>query len=357
MLLNESIKKTTRPFLITGPCSVESEQQMHLLVADLAIQGKTNLVRGGIWKPRTRPDSFEGLGEIALPWLVDASHHNHLPCTVEVANAKHVELALKHGVDCVWIGARTTVNPFAVQEIADSLRGVSLPVMIKNPINPDVQLWIGAFERLSKVGINDLVAVHRGFSMYNHTLYRNVPNWEIAIALKQFLPEIPLICDPSHIAGKRNLLLEISQKAMDLNYNGLMIETHPFPDAALSDSAQQVTVVDLGNLLNKLILRNTQFTEEIIGEIENIRAHISKLDTQLFALFSERMKLSELIGGIKKNHAITILQEELWKKMLNERLVQGKELGLTPEFVRAVMDAIHMESITHQMSVMNNLNG
>lgn len=353
MNLAEQIKNT-RPFVIAGPCSVETEEQTHSIIQALKQEGKTHLIRGGIWKPRTRPDSFEGIGEEGLPWISEAAKQVGLPFSVEVANAKHVEQALSYGTDVLWIGARTTVNPFAVQEIADALRGTNIPVMIKNPINPDVNLWIGAFERLQQAGITDLTAIHRGFSVYKHDTYRNVPTWEIPIALKQELSDIPLICDPSHIAGRTDLLLEVSQKAMDLNYNGLMIETHPTPEQAWSDAKQQITAQSLTNLLDTLILRSNVMEQRSFEELDTFRKQVNALDCELFDVLVKRMNISEEIGRFKKEHNITILQEEHWKKLLESRLQMAKSLNLSDEFVRAILDAIHLESITRQISVMNN---
>lgn len=349
----DQIKNTARPFLIAGPCSAESEEQVHDACAQVATNANVKVLRAGIWKPRTRPNSFEGLGEVALPWLVDAGRKNDLPVTTEVANAKHVEAALKAGVDVLWIGARTTVNPFAVQEIADALNGVKIPVMVKNPINPDLMLWIGAFERLNKSGIDDLVAIHRGFSIYNHPKYRNIPNWEIPIALKEEFPDIPLICDPSHISGKREGLLEVAQKAMDLNFDGLMIESHPHPDKALSDPKQQITAYQLAKLMGEITLRKEAIPEDEKGYIELMRDKIGTLDDKLFSLLSERMKLAEEVGIYKRENDITILQQEHWKKVIQYRMGTSDELKLTNKFVRSVMDAIHQESIRHQTKVMN----
>ena len=351
--LAKQILESTRPFVIAGPCSVETEEQTNTIIQQLANEGKVQLIRAGIWKPRTRPDSFEGIGERGFSWLKEACQQVNLPFTVEVANTKHVEIALKEGADVLWIGARTTVNPFAVQEIADSLKGTQIPVMIKNPVNPDLNLWIGAFERMQQAGINDLVAIHRGFSVYKHEVYRNVPNWEIPIALKQELPTIPLICDPSHIAGRTDLLLEVSQKAMDLNYAGLMIETHPNPEKAWSDAKQQITAKGLTDLLNALILRTRQSDNFTTEELELFRKKVAELDSTMFELLSERMKISELIGKFKKDNNITILQEEHWKNLLDSRLKLAHELQLSSEFVRSILDAIHLESITRQINVMN----
>ncbi|MFN6015600.1 MAG: 3-deoxy-7-phosphoheptulonate synthase, partial [Flavobacteriales bacterium] len=239
--MNEKIRSTSGPFLIAGPCSAETEEQVHSVVRDLADRNLAHAIRAGIWKPRTRPDSFEGIGEVGLKWLVDAGRSVGLPVATEVANKHHVELALQAGVDILWVGARTTVNPFTVQEIADALSGVRIPVMVKNPVNPDLELWLGGIERFEKAGLSDVVAIHRGFSVYKHPKYRNVPNWEIPIALKERRPDIAVICDPSHITGKRELIAEVAQKALDLNFEGLMMETHPNPENAWSDASQQLT--------------------------------------------------------------------------------------------------------------------
>lgn len=353
MNLTKSIQDTERPFLITGPCSAETEEQINLSVQQIADHTPAKLLRAGIWKPRTRPDSFEGVGAAALPWFVEAAKKVGLPTSVEIANRNHTEEALKAGIDVLWIGARTTVNPFAVQEIADVLKGVNVPVMIKNPVNPDLELWIGAFERLDKTGIKDLVAIHRGFSFYKHPKYRNVPSWEIPIALRERLPQIPMICDPSHISGRRDLLLEVSQKAMDLNFDGLMIETHPDPDNAWSDSQQQITAFALKDLLQNLVLRSSSVhstKEEILVEL---REKIAILDDRLFDLLSARMKISEELGSFKRENNITILQQDHWIKMIGKRLESKDEYQLTEKFIRRIMDEIHQESIRHQIKVMN----
>lgn len=352
MNLRSKIREGKRPFLISGPCSAESEEQMFTIVEGLKNNTSTELIRAGIWKPRTRPNSFEGMGEVALPWLIDAAKAFDLPTAVEIANKQHVETALKAGVDVLWIGARTTVNPFAVQEIADALQGVSIPVMIKNPVNPDLELWLGAFERLAQAGISDLTAVHRGFSFYKHPKYRNIPSWEIPIALRERMPEIPLICDPSHISGRRDLLLEVSQKAMDLNFDGLMIETHPNPDEAWSDAKQQITALGLVELMNQLVLRSSDLPLED-DLLKELRSKIGILDDRLFDLLSERMRISEHVGNYKREHNMTILQQELWAKMIANRLEMSDEMNLSEMFVRKFMDAMHQESIRHQTKVMN----
>lgn len=352
MNLFEQIKES-RPFVIAGPCSAETEEQICTIFKEISTDGKTALLRAGIWKPRTRPNVFEGLGELALPWIVAAAKENNLPVTTEVANAKHVETALKYGVDVLWIGARTTVNPFAVQEIADALHGLDIPVIVKNPVNPDLMLWVGAFERLHQAGITQFAALHRGFSIYKHPKYRNIPNWEIPIALREEIPDIPLLCDPSHISGKRDGLLEVAQKAMDLNYDGLMIETHPNPAAAWSDPAQQVTAKGLNELLGKLKLRKEQLSEEELSFIVVMREKIAGLDDRIFSLLAERMKMAEEVGFYKRENNITILQQEHWRKLIATRLDQADSLHLTNQFVRSVMDAIHQESIRHQTKIMN----
>lgn len=339
--------------MIAGPCSAESEEQVLGICDQIAANNNAQMLRAGIWKPRTRPNSFEGLGEIALPWLVEAGKRTGLLTTTEVANKKHVELALKAGIDVLWIGARTTVNPFAVQEIADALSGVEIPVMIKNPVNPDLQLWLGAFERFEKVGLTDLTAIHRGFSMYNDPKYRNVPNWEIPIALKEARPDVPLICDPSHITGKRALLKEVSQKAMDLSFEGLMIETHPNPDEAWSDAAQQVTAEGLKDILDSLVLRSELVDSDQMSDLEEMRTKIAILDDRLFEILGARMQLSQEVGRFKRENNITILQQEHWTKVIAARIDGREEYRLTRHFVRQLMDAIHQESIRHQTKVMN----
>jgi chorismate mutase len=352
--MNPLIRKGgKRPFLIAGPCSAETPEQLLETAQRLKANVNMDMLRAGIWKPRTRPDSFEGVGAVGLSWLVEAGKEIGLPTTTEVANAKHVEKALKAGVDVLWIGARTTVNPFAVQEIADALEGTKIPVMVKNPVNPDLELWLGAFERLEKAGIHDLVAIHRGFSVYKHPKYRNVPNWELPIALRERLPEMPIINDPSHITGNRNLLLEVSQKAMDLNFDGLIIESHRDPDNAWSDAAQQLTPENLGEMLRVLVLRSKEVTSEVEDGLTQLREKIGVLDDRLFEILTTRMQLSEDVGFFKKENNITILQEEHWKRVITARMDKAGEYQLSLKFIRQVMDALHQESIRHQIRVMN----
>lgn len=353
MNLQQNIRNFNRPFIIAGPCSAESEEQLLQTAEQLVSKAKPQLLRAGIWKPRTRPDSFEGVGTIGLKWLVDTGRLTGIPTTVEVANKYHVEEALKAGIDVFWIGARTTVNPFAVQEIADALKGVHIPILIKNPINPDLNLWIGAFERFEKAGLSDLTAVHRGFSVYNHPKYRNVPNWEIPISFRERMPFIPLVCDPSHITGQRSLLFEVSQKAMDLNYDGLMIETHVNPDDALSDAKQQISPDGLRILLDKLIMRDCSVILSVREQLNDLREKIAMFDDKLFEILVSRMQISEQIGQLKQQNNITILQQEHWEKLVKNRLEVNDSMQLSEPFIRKMMDAIHQESIRHQMKIMN----
>tara|TARA_B100000524_G_scaffold174402_1_gene89532 strand:+ start:221 stop:1333 length:1113 start_codon:yes stop_codon:yes gene_type:complete len=351
--LVDRIRNQSDLFVIAGPCSAESREQVNQIAQALSLNSWVQLMRAGIWKPRTHPDSFEGLGEKALPWLVDAGREYGVPTCIEVANKSHVDAALKAGVDALWIGARTTVNPFAVQEIADALKGTDTSVLIKNPINPDLELWLGAFERFNNAGLDDLTAIHRGFSIYNHAKYRNVPRWEIPIAFNEKRPDVPMICDPSHIAGNRKLLLEVSQYAMDLNFDGLMIETHPNPNRALSDAKQQVDAIGLSSLLEKLVLRQPDFSQDVGTMIDEIRDKVSILDDQLFDILSDRMQLSEEVGILKRENNITVLQQEHWNQLISKRLTQSNDYHLTNQFVRTLMDAIHQESIRHQTRIMN----
>jgi len=310
-----------QPFLISGPCSAETPEQLLKIATDLKNNTKLDVLRAGIWKPRTRPNSFEGVGEDGLKWLLETKNELSLKTTVEVANAKHVELALKHKVDILWIGARTTVNPFSVQEIADCLKGVDVPVMIKNPINPDLQLWIGAIERIQQAGIQKLTAIHRGFSAYGPSTYRNKPVWEIPIELKRQFPDLPIICDPSHIGGKRDLIAPISQKALDLTYDGLMIESHFDPDNAWSDAQQQITPLVLKSILDNLVIRSSNFyDDEILLKFQELRLKIDSLDESILQRIGERMNLIELLGQIKKEKHIPILQVERWNSIIKSQI-------------------------------------
>ncbi len=352
MSLSQEIKKN-KPFLITGPCSAESEEQVLQTGEYLKSHGICDLFRAGVWKPRTRPNSFEGVGVKALPWLQKLQNNTGLKVCVEVAKAKHVEESLKAGIDALWIGARTTVSPFAVQEIAESLRGVDIPVLIKNPVNPELALWEGAFERMQAVGINDLSAIHRGFSSYTPNIYRNTPRWEIAIEFKRLNPEIPLIIDPSHICGKRELLALVSQKAMDLDMDGLMLETHPEPEKALSDPQQQLKPADLKLLLDGLLVRKAEISDPIFeNKLGELREKIDRLDEDLIQLLASRMKIIEEIGKYKKQNNITILQVKRWNEILNLRTSAGNSVGLSEEFIFKILELIHQESIRTQHSIM-----
>lgn len=344
-----------RPFLITGPCSAESEEQVMTTARELAALKQVSIFRAGIWKPRTRPNTFEGVGISGLKWLRSVRQETGMMVGTEVANEKHVYEALKYGIDMLWIGARTSVNPFTVQEIADALRGVDVIVFVKNPINPDIELWIGAIERVAKAGIKKLGAIHRGFSAYEKTTYRNQPNWQLPIELRRRIPEMPIICDPSHIAGARRYIHEISQKAMDLNFDGLMIESHIDPDKALSDAAQQLTPNDLKELLSRLILRNASPSDpKLLDVLGELRQQIDVYDDHLVDLMEQRMKVAETIGRYKKENNITILQSTRWDELIKRAMSKGKAKGLSEEFIDNIFKAIHQESINRQMRVMNN---
>ncbi len=343
------------PLIISGPCGAETEKQVIETAVAIAELNKVNVLRAGIWKPRTRPDSFEGAGENGLKWLEKAKEETGLKTTVEVAKAEHVNLALKYNVDILWIGARTTVNPFYVQEIADALKGVDIPVMVKNPLNPDLQLWIGALERVNRAGITKLMAIHRGFYSSSNSTYRNSPHWQIPIELMQSIPDLPVICDPSHIAGKRDLILQLSQQALDLKMCGLMIESHINPDLALSDAAQQLTPDALGELLESLVIRKEKSDSiEFQNTLELLRNKIDKIDHHLIETIVSRMKIVNKIGEYKSDHNVTILQLERWAEIINDRIPFGSNLELNPEFVKLLFQLIHDESIRIQTEIMNN---
>ena len=342
-----------KPFLISGPCSAESEEQMMSTASELAKIGKVDMLRAGIWKPRTRPNSFEGKGSIALKWLKNAGNLTGLPTCCEVANAAHVEEALKVGIDALWIGARSSVSPFSVQEIADALRGTEIPVMVKNPVNPDLSLWMGAIERLTAAGIKKIAAIHRGFTGFEKNNFRNPPMWEFPIELKIKMPEIPIICDPSHISGDKGLIFEISQKAMDLNMDGLMIESHSNPAEALSDARQQLTPLELEDLLQKLTVRKEAGSSGFQNHLEALRGTIDILDEQIIEKIASRMQISEKIGEYKKENNMTILQLERWKKIIQDRSTLGKSTGLNQDFILEMLKLIHKESIRIQTEVMS----
>lgn len=338
-----------RPLIISGPCSAETEEQLVNTATRLAATGKIDVLRAGIWKPRTRPGGFEGVGAKGLPWLQQAKKQTGLPVTVEVANAKQTEDALHFGVDMLWIGARTTVNPFSVQEVADALRGADVPVLIKNPINPDLELWTGAVERIAKSGITRLGLIHRGFSSYGNTEYRNAPMWHLAIEMKRRNPGLMMINDPSHICGRRDILQDVAQKAIDLDFDGLMIESHIDPDNAWSDAKQQVTPEVLGQMLNAIVWKqeNTD-AQEYRAALEKLRQQINHLDDELMQLLAQRMRIAEQIGAYKRENNITILQTSRWNEILEGAFAKGGKLGLSKEFITRYFDAVHMESINHQ---------
>jgi len=352
--LDTWIKTGKEPLVIAGPCSAETEDQLVATAHLLAQTGRVSALRAGIWKPRTRPGEFEGIGSIGLEWLKRAKEETGLPTAVEVATAKHVEEALKMGVDILWVGARSTVNPFTVQEIADALRGVDVPVMVKNPVNPDLSLWIGALERINNAGITKLAAIHRGFSSYEKSAFRNEPMWDIAIHLKTLAPHLPIINDPSHITGNRELIGYISQKALDLDMQGLMIESHIDPSVAWTDAAQQVTPSALVDILDRLALRKPEVRDAgVKDKLAELRAKIDKIDDLLFQKVAERMQIAEKIGEYKKENGITILQVNRWDEILNKRTTYAKALKLSAEFTEKLLELLHAESIRTQTEVMN----
>ena len=342
----------TRPWVIAGPCGAESEEQVLETALGLKAQG-VHALRAGIWKPRIRPGSFEGMGEQALTWVKRASIATGLPATVEVASPKHVEQALKAGIEFLWLGARTTVNPFLVQEIADSLKGVDVPVMIKNPVNPDLELWIGAIERFQRTGNNKIAAIHRGFSSYENQTYRNKPNWELPIELRRRLPGITLFCDPSHICGNTFMLEYVAQFALDLQYDGLMIESHRNPKEALSDAAQQLTPSELGTLLSQLQVRKPTIEDPFeLSRLEDLRDQIDEIDSELLNLMAQRMNVARTIGKYKFMNNLTILQPERWEEIVASRVKSGIDKELTKEFILKLYSLIHEESMFHQTSQM-----
>ena len=342
------LKKDNRPFLIAGPCSAETEEQVMTIARDL-VDADVDLFRAGIWKPRTRPGVFEGRGSVALPWLKRVKEETGLRTTVEVANAKQVDKALAFGIDVLWIGARSSANPFSVQEIADALKGVDIPVMVKNPTNPDLELWIGAIERMQAAGIKQIAAIHRGFSTYAKTMFRNEPYWEIPIELRRRMPQIPLFCDNSHICGNRSELLNVAQYALDLNYDGLMTETHCDPDHALSDAMQQITPATYKLLIDKLDFKREMTDDsDFIEYMDSIRLQIDGIDLEVLNLLSQRMKLSEEIGLHKKHNKISVLQVRRWNEILEKAKMMGRERGLSEGFISNYLSAVHQESIKRQ---------
>jgi chorismate mutase len=351
--LSSWVETEGKPLIISGPCSAETEEQVLETARGIAKEGFSHVLRAGVWKPRTRPGSFEGKGEEALPWLQQAKAETGLKTAVEVATPQHVELALKYGVDILWIGARTTVNPFNVQDLADSLKGVDVPVLIKNPVNPDLALWVGAFERIHGAGINKLGAIHRGFSNAQETRYRNSPMWQIAVEFKTLFPQIPMIGDPSHMAGKRSLLKELTQRAMDLSYDGLIIESHRNPDEAWSDASQQLTPSALKEMLDSIEVRKTTYAVDFQSELDNLRGRLDNLDRELLEVLASRMAVVERLGEHKRDNNVAVLQLDRWKSVHDTRAEWGKALNLYPETVDELFKLIHMESIRKQTEVMN----
>lgn len=336
-------------FVIAGPCSAETEEQVMTTAHQLADKG-CHMFRAGIWKPRTKPGGFEGNGEKALPWMQQVKKETGMLTATEVATPEHVELALKYGIDILWVGARTSANPFAMQALADSLKGVDVPVLVKNPVNPDLELWIGAMERINQAGIKKLAAIHRGFSSYDKKIYRNMPMWQIPIELRRRIPNLPIFCDPSHIGGRRELIAPLCQQAMDLGLDGLIVESHCSPDDAWSDAKQQVTPDVLDYILSLLVIRDETVTTEGITQL---RHQIDELDNQLMDLLSKRMRICREIGQYKKEHNMTVLQTARYNEILDKRGAQGSLCGMDPEFIKTIFEAVHEESVRQQMEIIN----
>lgn len=349
-------KQIEAPIYIAGPCSAETEEQVIQTACEISKNSKINVFRAGLWKPRTRPNTFEGVGKQGLPWLKRVKEQFGLKIAVEVAHPEHIELCLNNNIDVLWIGARTVSNPFSIQEIADSLKNINIPVLVKNPVNPDIDLWIGAIERFYNNGVYKLAALHRGFYPFERTVFRNIPKWEIPIELKIKFPTLPVICDPSHISGTTQYIEEISQKALDLNFDGLMIESHINPKKALSDSQQQLTPLELKDLLDRLIVRVTTCDDkEFSNLLSNYRAQIDSLDFQLLELLAQRMKVVEKIGEYKSLNNVKILQLRRWENIIGTRTEYGQSRGLTEDFIIKLLQLVHKESIQKQTEVMNKL--
>jgi chorismate mutase len=341
------------PLVIAGPCSAETEEQV-LKIAHELKDSDVNYYRAGIWKPRTRPGNFEGVGALGLGWLKKVKEETGMKTCTEVANAAHCKLAIENDVDLLWIGARSTVSPFIMQEIADALEGTDKIVLVKNPVNPDLALWLGGIERLYTAGIKNLGAIHRGFSTYDKSKYRNNPNWQLAIEFQDKFPDLPLICDPSHITGNREMIFDVSQTALDLNFDGLMIETHWDPENAWSDAAQQVTPATLKQIMNDLkIKKTTETAPEYRESLDNLRAQINVVDDQLIALLGKRMQVADKIGALKKEKNVAVLQSKRWNEILGNMVLEGESKGLSEEFVLKMFKAVHQESINHQEKIIN----
>ncbi|SHG01726.1 3-deoxy-D-arabinoheptulosonate-7-phosphate synthase [Salegentibacter echinorum] len=346
--------KLDHPLVIAGPCSAETEEQV-LKIAHQLKDSDATVLRAGIWKPRTRPGNFEGVGALGLKWLKKAKEETGMLTTTEVANPHHVDLALENDIDILWLGARTTVSPFIVQEIADALKGTDKTVLVKNPVNPDLSLWLGAVERLYTADIKNLGVIHRGFSAYEKTKYRNNPEWQIAIELQNKFPDLPLILDPSHIAGRRDIIFDLCQTALDLNYDGLMVETHHTPDDAWSDAAQQITPARLIQIMKDLKIRKeVSESEEFQNKLSNLRARIDVADNTLIELMAKRMKISDEIGRVKKSQNVSVLQTKRWNEILGKMVLEGEQHGLSEEFILRLFKAVHQESINHQEKIMKS---
>jgi chorismate mutase len=338
-----------RPIVIAGPCSAETEEQVMTTARQLRQKG-CHMFRAGVWKPRTKPGGFEGNGEAALPWMKAVKDETGMLVATEVAKPEHVELCLKYGIDILWIGARTAANPFAMQDLADSLKGVDVPVFVKNPVNPDLELWIGAMERINQAGVKRMAAIHRGFSSYDKKIYRNLPMWQIAMELHRRVPNLPIICDPSHIGGRRELIAPLCQQAMDLGFDGLLVESHCCPDEAWSDAKQQVTPDVLDYILSLLVVRDEHSTTE---GLTLLRKQIDELDNELMELLAKRMRVCREIGQYKKEHNMTVFQANRYNEILEKRGAQGSLLGMDAEFIARVFEGVHEESVRQQMKIIN----
>lgn len=348
-------KLKSKPLVIAGPCSAETPEQL-LATAQGLKKHKVDILRAGIWKPRTRPNSFEGAGEEGLKWLSEVKKEVGIPVGTEVANTDHIEQALKYDIDVLWVGARTTVSPFAVQEMADALKGTEVAVLVKNPINPELALWIGAFERFHNAGIKSLAAIHRGFSTYEKSKFRNLPMWQIPIELRRIAPQLPIICDPSHIAGKRDFVFEVSQKAMDLGFDGLMIETHIDPDNAWSDASQQVTPDRLGEILSELQIRETTSENvDFINKLEELRSKIDNADRELIEVLATRMAIVAKIGEYKKDNNVTSFQVKRWDEIMKNRAEIAQKMNLSPDYITEIFKIVHEESVRKQTEIMKSV--
>lgn len=352
-----SYKFTDWPFfnaqnfmMISGPCSAEGPKQIDTIAQTLVSQN-VSILRAGVWKPRTRPGSFEGMGKVALPWLQEAKEKHKLKIAVEVATPKHIEDALKHNIDILWIGARTTANPFATQDLADALRGVDVPILIKNPTNPDSSLWLGAIERVEKAGVKKIGAVHRGVSQFKKSIFRNIPQWEMAFHLKKERPDMLMLCDPSHIAGKADLVPLVAQTALELNFDGLMVEIHPNPSVALSDPSQQLNMQQFVNLIQSLQVKRQILNEDQFPDLVQMRGDISTIDRQIIALLGDRMRIIQKIAAVKKDKDISVYQEKRWQELVEQHIRSGELEGLNINFITKIFENIHLESIDKQIGV------